>query len=72
MKTKEEIEKLKASNRQSIEKEGLNPDTDFSTDDRYYCETCGNVGKEHPRTAMCWECGSDDWAPVPGREHDVY
>lgn len=32
--------------------------------DEYVCATCGNVGKSHPITSMCFVCGADDWKPV--------
>lgn len=41
--------------------------TEPSIDDRYYCLTCGNVGLEHPNTAMCFICGDDNWEVVKGK-----
>ncbi len=32
--------------------------------DEYYCGTCGNIGKSHPITSMCYVCGDDNWIPV--------
>ena len=25
------------------------------------CRTCGNTGKEHPDTAYCFICNTDNW-----------
>ena len=38
-------------------------------DKRYRCLTCGNrSGKEHPETAFCFICDTDNWEPVKGRK----
>ena len=60
----EKIEK----NKSELKKDGI---TDPSIDNRYYCLTCGNIGKEHPITAMCYVCGDDNWEVVKGKEYEI-
>jgi hypothetical protein len=34
-------------------------------DKEYFCETCGSKdGREHPDTAYCFYCDTDNWYPV--------
>lgn len=41
-------------------------------DERYWCETCKtSPGVCHPDTGMCYICGADDWAVIPGKEDQV-
>jgi len=64
--TTEELNEQIRLNKEKIKTEKLS-EIDFLVDDDYFCETCGNIGKEHPKTGMCWECGADDWEPMPGK-----
>lgn len=60
-------EKIK-NNKLELEKDGI---IYPSIDDRYYCLTCGNIGKEHPTTGMCFICGDDNWDVVSGKENEI-
>lgn len=38
-------------------------------DKRYRCLTCGNkTGKEHPKTAYCFICDTDNWQLINKRK----
>lgn len=53
-------EKIEA-NRLNLQKAGI---TEPYINDEYMCKTCGNIGKSHPETSMCYVCGDDNWSPV--------
>jgi len=39
-----------------------NKDIKPTTDENYYCCTCGyKDGKEHPDTGYCFHCDTDNW-----------
>ncbi len=63
-----ELEEKIKKNKERLIKDGIN---EPEIDDRYYCLTCGNVGLEHPNTAMCFICGDDNWEVVKGKEDEI-
>jgi hypothetical protein len=56
------------NNKNQLIKENI---TETYIDDRYFCGTCGNIGKCHPITGMCFICGDDNWKTVEGKENEI-
>ena len=56
-----DLENKIINNKTILNAEGI---TEPYINNEYYCETCGNVGKSHPKTSFCFVCGDDNWELV--------
>ena len=57
-KKNKELLKYLELRKEKVKKENINLTPYIGTDK---CRTCGTVGKEHPETAYCFICDTDNW-----------
>lgn len=45
---------------------------DYDIDERYWCKACGShTHREYIDSALCYECGADNWEPEKGEVENL-